>query len=75
MASGPGCVYRAENTLSPVYCPNEAVSGFGGYCVDHKMENPAEPTRCVAHADGVRCKLPVLGLVGDGRLCADHQPA
>lgn len=86
MAAGSGCVYRFDtNTSSPHYCPNEAVSGFGGYCATHELENPNAPNRCVtrippgeagneAGSTEIRCTGRVLGLVGSGRHCTSHQP-
>lgn len=79
------CVFRVESShLVPVYCTNEAL--VGGYCVDHELENPNAPNRCVTRIDpgqpgneagttDIRCTGRVLALVGSGRHCSAHQPA
>lgn len=76
------CVHRVENGLAPVYCTNE--ESVGGYCVNHRMENPNEATRCLmqippgepgneAGTTTLRCKGPRV--YGQPPYCAAHQPA
>lgn len=78
------CVYRLEDTLHPVYCPNDAHPGMGGFCVDHRMKNPNNPLRCLrmiqpgeagneAGTNDVRCEG--SRVPGQGDYCAAHQPA
>ena len=75
------CVFRVENdTLSVRYCTNEAI--VGGYCVEHLMKNPNEPTRCLmmipagepgneAGTTDIRCEG--ARVPGQPPYCAAHQ--
>lgn len=85
MVAGSGCVFRVENdTLSTVYCPNEAAPGFGGYCATHELENPNASGRCLiqippgepgneAGTKDLRCKS--RAVYGRGPYCATHATA
>ena len=81
---GSRCVYRLEDTLSPVYCQNEAQPGLGGYCADHARKNPNDPTRCLrmiapgepgneVGTTDLRCEG--SRTYRSGPYCDDHQPA
>jgi len=74
------CVYRLENTLSPVLCENEAQ--VGGFCAEHRMKNPNEQTRCLRMippggvgnelgTTDVRCEG--VRIPGRSSYCVDHQ--